>query len=192
MTDDNTTTVETTNPKRLSTRAKIGAGIAALLIAGGAIGATGVSMTRPSVSMAPATPVSIAAMPADSIVTIKGRVLEMYGNRAIVGDGSGKTLVELGRRDWTGMSAPLVKVGDAITVQGMAHDGSIRAMFLVGADGKTVAVGPMHGPHDRGPGKGGPKGDGPKGDRDGPPPPPPEAAPAPTTAAPTPAPAEQK
>jgi hypothetical protein len=152
MTED-TTANENIAPRRFTTRAKIGAGIAALLVAGGAIGATGVAMTRPAVSMAPATPVAIGAMPADSLVTVKGRVLELYGNRAIIGDGSGKTLVDLGRPDWTGLATPLVNVGDAITVQGMTRDGSIRAMFLVGANGKTVAVGRMgrHG-GDHGPG----------------------------------------
>lgn len=150
MTEETTTTPESSKPNRLSTRAKIGAGVATLLLAGSAIGATGVAMTRPTVAMAPSTPVAIAAMPADSLVTIKGRVVELYGNRAIIGDGSGKTLVDLGRPDWTGLSAPLVKPGDQVTVQGFSRDGGIRTMFLVGADGKTVAVGRMGGHGKRG------------------------------------------
>jgi hypothetical protein len=136
---------------------------AGLLVLGGAAGAVVVAETRPSISMAPASPVAIHSLSSSGIVTIRGRVAEIFGNKLIVADASGHALVDLGRE---GDDRQMVTVGEAITVQGRFDRGFVHAAFLIGPDNKVVALGPLGDPP-RGPhGRHGPE-DGP----DGPPPP---------------------
>ena len=166
-----------------------------LLVLGGGAGALAVEANRPSVTMAPATPVAIRTLTNDddSIVTIRGRVAEIYGDKFVMADASGRALVETGRE---GEDGTLAKVGQPVTVQGRFDRGTLHAAFLVGADGKVKALGPLgRPPHDRG-GPGGPGGPdrGPgAGPERAPPPPPAGAAPvaasAPAAAAPAQAPA---
>lgn len=147
-----------------------------LLIAGGGAGAVTVAMTRPVATMAPATPVAIRALSPEGIVTIRGRIAEVYGHHFILADGSGRALVDAGRASETRFT-----VGQSLTVQGRYEDGFVHAAFLVDTAGKVTQVGPMRGPrHDRhGPddrrGPGGPRDrmdrEGPDGDRAPPPPP---------------------
>ncbi|MGP7794652.1 hypothetical protein [Sphingomonas sp. CLY1604] len=155
-------------------RQQLGLGAAVLLAVGAAGGAGAVALTRPSIEMAPTIATPIARLPASSgIVTVKGRVVEVYGDRFVVQDGSGKAMIDAGR-DGAGTVTP----GKAVLVQGRYDDGQLRAHFLVGPSGQVEAVGPAHGP--RGPhgpggpgGPGGARGHGP----DGPPPPPPPGGP---------------
>ncbi|RZM03953.1 MAG: hypothetical protein EOP68_19955, partial [Sphingomonas sp.] len=89
----------------------------------------------------------------DSIVTIRGRVAEIYGDKFVIADASGRALIETGRE---GEDGTLVGVGQPVTVQGRFDRGTLHAAFLVGADGKVKALGPLgRPPHDRG-GPGGP------------------------------------
>lgn len=147
-------------------RGRLGLAAAALLALGGAAGAVVVAETRPTVTMAPATPVAIRALSSGDIVTVRGRVAEIFGNKVIVADATGRALVDLGRE---GDDRALVTVGETVTVQGRFERGSIHAAFLVGADARVLALAPLapppHGPH-------GPR------DRHGPdaPPPPPPGA----------------
>ncbi|MGI4731359.1 MAG: hypothetical protein ACRYFW_06385 [Janthinobacterium lividum] len=150
---------------------------AGLLALGGAAGAVVVAETRPTVSMAPATPVAIRSLSSGGIVTIRGRVAEIYGNKIIVADASGRALVDLGRE---GDDRSLATVGEPVTVQGRFDRGFLHAAFLVGPDAKVVALAPLtpppHGPHGRPGPDGGPDGGldggpGPDGGPDGPPPP---------------------
>lgn len=163
-----------------------------LLVVGGGAGALAVEANRPTVTMAPATPVAIRTLTNDddSIVTIRGRVAEIYGDKFVMADGSGRALVETGRE---GEDGTLVGVGQPVTVQGRFDRGTFHAAFLIGADGKVKALGPLgRPPHDRG-GPGGPGGPGAPGspdrgpgagpDRAPPPPPAGGAAPAATPAA---------
>ncbi len=152
-----------------------------LLVVGGGAGALAVEANRPSVTMAPATPVAIRTLTNDddSIVTIRGRVAEIYGDKFVMADASGRALVETGR---DGEDGTLVGVGQPVTVQGRFDRGSLHAAFLVGADGKVKALGPLgRPPHDRG-GPGGPDGPdrgpdrGPGSGPDRAPPPPPAGA----------------
>jgi uncharacterized protein YdeI (BOF family) len=143
-----------------------------LLVVGGGAGALAVEASRPSVTMAPATPVAIRTLANDddAIVTVRGRVAEIYGNKFVMADASGRALVDTGRE---GEDATLVRIGQPVTVQGRFDKGSVHAAFLVGADGKVTALGPLgRPPHDHGPGgPGGPdRGPGAGPDR-GPPPP---------------------
>ncbi len=163
-------------------RSAILAGALGLLVVGGGAGALAVEANRPSVTMAPATPVAIRTLTNDddSIVTIRGRVAEIYGDKFVIADASGRALIETGRE---GEDGTLVGVGQPVTVQGRFDRGTLHAAFLVGADGKVKALGPLgRPPHDRG-GPGGPdRGPGAGPDRAPPPPPPAGAAPVATPA----------
>jgi cytochrome c-type biogenesis protein CcmE len=170
-------------------RNRLALAAAGLLVVGGAAGAVTVAATRPSVTMAPATPVAIRSLQSDGIVTIRGTVAETYGNKFVMADRTGRALVDLGRE---GEGSDLVAVGQPVTIQGRFEDGFVHASFLVAPGGKVTALGPVGGPP-RGPhGPGGPGRDGPGRDgpgRDGPdgpsgpgapPPPPVGVAPPPT------------
>lgn len=149
----------------------LGAGLLAL---GGATGAVVVAETRPSVSMAPAAPVAIRSLSSIGIVTIRGRVAEVYGNKFVMQDGTGRALVDTGRE---GDERQLVVVNQPVTVQGRFDRGFVNAAFLVGPDNKVLALGPLagppHGPHDGpDPGPGAPPLPPPGADDRAPPPPP--------------------
>ncbi|MDQ0473429.1 hypothetical protein [Labrys wisconsinensis] len=88
-------------------------------------------------------PVSIAAMPDWSTVTIKGQVAEIFGNKFVVVDGSGRALVDAGPG---GEGGRTVAKDEAVTVQGRFEDGFIRASFVVHADGRVEALGRPDGP----------------------------------------------
>ncbi len=149
-------------------RNRLALAAAGLLVVGGAAGAVTVAATRPSVTMAPATPVAIRSLQSDGIVTIRGTVAETYGNKFVMADRTGRALVDLGRE---GDGSNLVAAGQPVTIQGRFEDGFVHASFLVAPGGKVTALGPVdgprHGPHGPGgPGRDGPGRDGPG--RDGP------------------------
>lgn len=138
---------------RAASLAIFGAGLLAL---GGVTGAVVMAETRPSVSMAPAKPVAIRSLSSTGIVTIGGRVAEVYGNKFVMHDSTGRALVDTGRE---GDKRQLVTVNQPVTVQGRFERGFVHAAFLIGPDGKVLALeplaGPPHRPHDgpdRGPG----------------------------------------
>lgn len=164
---------------RISRGQKIGLAGAALLGLGVAGGAGAVSLTRPAVEMAPTVPTAIARLPQSSgVVTVKGRVAEVYGNRFVVQDNSGRTLVDAGRE---GQSA--VSVGNPVLVQGRYDQGQLHARFLVDRAGAVREVGapppPPPPPAPHGPGAGAPPPPGagapPPSGAGAPPPPPPGA-----------------
>lgn len=146
----------------LSQRGRLGLGAAVLLALGGAGGAGAVSLTRPTIEMAPTIPTAIGKLPTSSgIVTVKGRVAEVYGDRFIVQDGSGRAMVAGGRG-----ARGAVTAGSAVMVQGRYDDGQLHASYLVDPQGRITDVAPPPPPPGRG--HGGPG-------HDGPPPPPPGA-----------------
>ncbi|WP_375396102.1 hypothetical protein [uncultured Sphingomonas sp.] len=148
---------------RFGRHGKLGLAAAGLLAFGAAAGAVVVAESRPSVSMAPATPVAIRSLSSTGIVTIRGRVTEIYGNKFIMADSSGKALVDLGRE---GDGRQLVTAGEPVTVQGRFDRGFIHAAFLVGPDNKVLALDALaRPPHGR------PGCPGPDGAPGGPPPP---------------------
>lgn len=169
---------------RFSPRTRLGLGAAVLLAAGVAGGAGAVSLTRPAAVMAPITTTSIAQLSStNGIVTIKGRVAEVFGDRFVVQDQTGRAMIDAGR---LASSQPVI--GQTVSVQGHYDNGQLRPSYLVGPDGSVSEIGPK-GHHGRGPGRryGGPD--------DGPPrpgcdaaapqpgaPPPPPAAVAPAAA----------
>jgi hypothetical protein len=162
MTDEIESRVPATSQPRKISGGTILAAIA-LLGAGGAIGATGARMAGPSIEVAPLSPVAIASLKSnEGLVTVRGKVSEIYGSMFTLADGSGRTLVDGGPR-----SSGLIAAGTPVTIQGWNRNGVVHASFLVGADGKVTPLGgphDRHGPHDRDHGRD-------RGDRDGPPPP---------------------
>lgn len=165
---------------------KLGLGVAIGLALGAAGGASAVSMTRPSVEMAPTVATPVAKLASDNgVVTVKGRVAEVFGDRFVVQDATGRAMVDAGRD-------ASVSKGAAVQVQGRYDNGQLKASYLVDANGKVTPVGPPpprpgHGPKPgpdgaRGPGGlGGPGGPGcapgavpppPPADGSAPPPPP--------------------
>ena len=152
---------------RLQGKAPLAAAAAVLIALGAGGGAAAVSMTRPTVTMAPTNPTAIAKLASTSgIVSAKGRVTEVFGDRFVVQDRTGRAMVA-GSRD------AMPSVGSNVLVQGRYDDGVMHAQYLVDPNGSVVSVGP---PPPR-PGAG-PRGDGPPpppgGPRgDAPPPPPP-------------------
>lgn len=119
------------------------AGAAVLLAVGAAGGAGAVSLTRPAVQMAPTVATAIAKLRDSSgIVTVRGRVAEVYGDRFVVQDGTGRALV-----DARGDAGATLARGNAVLVQGRFDDGQLRARYLVDAAGgvREVAPRPPHG-----------------------------------------------
>ncbi|WP_288457119.1 hypothetical protein [uncultured Sphingomonas sp.] len=152
---------------RVPPRTRMALAAAALLAAGAAGGAGAVQLTRPTVEMAPTVPTAIARLPqASGIVTVKGRVAETYGNQFVVQDGTGRALVDAGRR-----GSDAVRVGSVMTVQGRYDDGRLRASYLVDPQGRIDAVGAPPPP----PGAGAPPPPPPPPGAGAPPPPPPGA-----------------
>ena len=157
-------------PRRRLSRGAIGAGAAiAILVAGAALGAGG---TRLAERWQPRTVMLLQPSPIDKLqdatpVAVKGDVAEIFGNKFIVQDGSGRALVDTGPR---GERNPAAAKGEMVTVQGRFERGVIHAEIVTHADGRNEAFAPPHGPKGpKGP-KGGPKeGPGARADR-GPPP----------------------
>lgn len=122
------------------------AGAAVLILAVGAAG--GVAASRyvhrhqPQAVML-LQPAPIAQLKNDTPVAIKGQVAEVFGNKFIVQDDSGRALVDTGPR---GDRIKPVTKGEAVTVQGRFDRGLIRAQLMTRADGTAEAFGPPHGP----------------------------------------------
>lgn len=151
---------------RLNSRTGLTLAGALLFGLGGLTGAATTLAVRPPVAMAPAAPVPIASLAAaatpwlgEPVVTVRGRIAEVYGGRFIVADRSGRALVEAGPA-----GAGALAANQVVTVQGRYEDGVIRARFLVGPDGRVAALDPHFGP---GRGRHGPHG-GPPPAPDGP------------------------
>lgn len=112
-------------------------------VAGGAVG----HEFRPPIEMAPTHVVAIRNLAtAQGIITIRGRVAESFGNRLVVDDGTGRTLVDGGPHGDGDMLAPL---GATISVQGRFDRGAFHPSFLVDASGTVTPLGPPPGHHGR-------------------------------------------
>ena len=136
------------------------AGVAIAVLAVGAVGGAAASRYvhrhQPQAVLL-LQPAPIAQLKSDAPVAIKGQVAEVFGNKFIVQDDSGRALIDTGPR---GDGGKLVTKGEAITVQGRFDRGFIAAQVLSHADGRNQAFGPPAPPHprpdreaDRGPGR---------------------------------------
>lgn len=146
---------------------RLGLAGVALVGLGAAAGAGAVSLTRPSVEMAPTVATPVAKLAAsDGTVTVRGRVAAVYGSRFVVEDNSGRALVDAGH-DGAG-----VRAGAPVLVQGRFDEGQLRARFVVdGQNGVREVGAPPPPPHRQGAGAPPP----PPGGPGAPPPPPPGA-----------------
>jgi len=88
-------------------------------------------------------PAPIASMSEWSPAAIKGQVAEVFGNKFIVADASGRALVETGRE---GEGGRLVKPSETVTVQGQFERGFVHASVIQHEDGRADLVGPPKGP----------------------------------------------
>lgn len=143
----------------------VSAAVAGALLAAG-IGGIAVAQTPPTPPPPPAigqpqavmllTPVAIGKLQASDIVAVKGSVAEIYGNKFILQDDSGRMLVDLGPQ---GDDGNVVTKGEQVAVQGRFDRGFIAAQVVSHADGRNQAFGPpARPPHpdreaDRGPGR---------------------------------------
>lgn len=119
-----------------------------VLAIGAAAGAGAVKLTRPNLELAPMTPVAISSVKDWSLVTIKGKVTEVFGNKFIVQDDSGRALIETGP---SGDGGKLVAVNEPVSVQGRFENGFMHASYIVHQDGSIEALGPAGRPPHGGP-----------------------------------------
>ena len=116
----------------------------AVLAIGAVGGAAAMKFTRPSVDLAPLTPTSISSLKDDwSTVTVKGTVAEIYGNKFIVQDETGRALIETGP---AGESGSIVAISEPVSVQGRFEHGFLHASYVVHQNGRTDALRPPPGP----------------------------------------------
>lgn len=115
----------------------------AILALGAAAGAGAMKLARPGMELAPTTPVAISAMQDWSLVTVKGKVAEVFGNKFIVQDDNGRALVETGP---AGDNGKLVALNESVSVQGRFEHGFLHATYIIRQDGSVEALGPAGGP----------------------------------------------
>jgi uncharacterized protein YdeI (BOF family) len=143
MTTENETTQTRTEmpatPSRRGGRAKAalaGLGLLALGLAGGA-GAT--AALSPSDNTVLMKPVAVNALEDGTQTAVKGTVGDVFGNKFVLADGTGRALIDSG---WRGEGGDLVKPGETVTVQGRFDRGSLHGEVLVRADGAAQSLKP--------------------------------------------------
>ena len=109
---------------------------------GGVVTASILQNRRPTLTML--APAPITAMHERSAVAVKGQVAEVFGNKFIIEDESGRALVETGR---TSEGGELVAKSETVTVQGRFEQGFIHARVISHGDGRNDVVGPAGPPH---------------------------------------------
>jgi uncharacterized protein YdeI (BOF family) len=127
-------------PNSLNAGRRSPALFAALLVAfaiGGGVTAAALQVRRPAVVML--TPAPITSMHDWSEVAVKGQVAEIFGNKFIVQDDSGRALIETGPR---GEGGQLVAKSESVTVQGRFEHGFLHAELISHPDGRNDFVGP--------------------------------------------------
>ena len=163
--------------RRHIARRSLLAGVAvAVLAVGAAAGAGGVKLAQrwqPQDVML-LQPGAISKLQDGNPAAVKGTVAEIFGNKFILDDGSGRALVDLGPR---GENADAVVKGETVTVQGLFERDVIRAQIVSHADGRAQAFGPPPPPPPGGPRQAGPDAPPPAPPPGSPPPPPPAGAP---------------
>lgn len=76
-------------------------------------------------------------------VEVRGTIAEVFGNRFILEDDSGRILVETGPEWYRDHD---FAVGERITVEGEVEEGSLDAFLLRREDGSEIRVRPADGP----------------------------------------------
>jgi len=154
----------------------------AVLIVGAAAGAGGVKMAQrwQPQSVMLLQPTAINKLEAEDAVAVRGSVAEIFGNKFVLDDGTGRALIDLGPR---GEDTDTVSKGETVTVQGMFDRGIVHARIVSHADGRNEAFDAPPPPADAPPpprrAEGPPPPPAPPARADVPPPPPPPGAPPP-------------
>jgi len=112
---------------------------AGLLAVGLVAGASAAIIGAPRDNVTLMQPTNISTLTPYSAVAVKGKVVEIFGNKFVLEDGSGRALVETGR---AGEGGKLVASGETLAVQGHFDDGFIHGELLVHADGKAQSLRP--------------------------------------------------
>ena len=110
-----------------------------------ALGAVGFALAQPGprVTPTPVAPVAVSALAPSGAIAAKGEVAEIFGNKFVVQDATGRALVETGRE---GEGGRLVAKGETLTVQGRFEKGFLRAQVITHADGRADVLGAAGGP----------------------------------------------
>ncbi len=116
---------------------------AAMLVVGVAAGAGASRLMHRGEAQTLLPPTAINTLDDGNVVAFKGAVAEIYGNKFIVQDPSGRALVETGR---DGEGGKLVAKDETVIVQGRYDDGFVKGSVIIHADGRTQTIGPAGGP----------------------------------------------
>ncbi|MGV7032060.1 DNA-binding protein [Methylobacterium symbioticum] len=110
-----------------------------------ALGAAGLSLARPGpdLSPTPVAPTAISALAPSGAIAAKGEVTEIFGNKFVIQDATGRALVETGR---AGEDGALVTKGETVTVQGRFEKGFLHARMITRAEGSPILLGRPGGP----------------------------------------------
>ena len=139
MTDDKDNVLQktTTRPTTFGRRVPM---IAAVLVglALGA-GATAIAQKGRAVTYVALSPAPISAMKPWSSVAVEGEIADVFGNKFVVQDRSGRALVETGRG---GEGRELVVKNETVAVQGRFDRGFIHAISIRHSDGRTDTLDP--------------------------------------------------
>ncbi|WP_152045746.1 hypothetical protein [Aureimonas psammosilenae] len=127
--------------RRSFLKGRLGAAAVGALVLGVAIGGAGTAIIgnhhqRSTLVLEPA---AISSLQNDSLAAVKAQVAEVFGNKIVVEDGSGRVLIETGPE---GEGRSLAAKGDTITAQGRFDEGVLRAEMLVQSNGKVVELKP--------------------------------------------------
>ena len=116
-------------------------GAALAMLAAGAAGAGGMKLAQnwQPRSVLLLQPTAIGSLQPGNPSAVRGNVSDIFDNKFIVEDGSGRALVDLGPR---GEDIDAVTKGETVTVQGVFDRGVVRAQIVSHADGRTEAFGP--------------------------------------------------
>ena len=121
--------------------------VAAAIVGAFAVGAGATALAQrahPPITFVALTPGPVSAMKDWAPVAVKGKVAEIFGNKFILEDDSGRALVETGPR---GDNGTLVTKSEPVTVQGRFEHGFIHAIAIEHGDGHTDVVAPPGPPH---------------------------------------------
>ena len=141
MTDDNSKPASPATPEAPRRAAWLRTGaIAAALVAILGAGSTLLTHDQTGDQLTALAPTSISALKESGAIAAQGDVAEVFGNKFILQDGSGRALVETGR---AGEGGKLVAKGEHVDVRGRFDDGFLHAAVLTHADGRRVVVGPL-------------------------------------------------
>ena len=129
-------------PPRPSPRAAVAAALVAAFAVGA--GATALAQRARPVTFVALTPGPVGAMRDGNPVAVKGEVAELFGDKFVVQDDSGRALVETGPQ---GDGGRLVAKAETVTVQGRFEHGFIHAVAIQHGDGRTDVLTPPAPPH---------------------------------------------